>query len=199
MTVLVGRGVIGRVDSASVSVPGSQATRVLYLTPPAGRTLRYAFQVDSGFKGLAVRGGPTTGRGGGPLPDSGTLSGGSGPRYLSATADLVVHVQPENRGLYELVKSMYLARDPLPVYGQVVCERERLARVYGDTLAARLADDVDYVLQGELPQYWEHAWRVDSIVEQKPAHPMCVGSVSPPRPSAPAQRATEPQTRVRPN
>lgn len=181
VTVVVGHGVVGHIDGARVRVPRSAPTSVSYLTPRPRRPLRYDFRADSGFKGLTVRGGPTLGRGGAELPDSGTLAGTPGPRYLLATADVVVHIQAENRRLYALVKEMYRAPDPLPVYARVVCERERMARQFGDTLAARLSSDVDYVLQGELPGYWDHFWRVQETVDrQQPAPPACGGRASPP-------------------
>lgn len=168
VTVIVGRGVVARVDTTRVQPPGAVPTRVLYLTPPPGRPLRYAFRASRGFKGLAVRGGPTRGKGGASLPESGTLAGTAGPRYLLATADVVVRLQAENRRLYQLEKAMYRARDPLPAMRQVVCERERMTKQFGDTMTARLDADVAHVLEDELPRYWEHVQRVVEAVARQP-------------------------------
>lgn len=173
--LLVGRGVTARVGSLTVSVPPKARDSVIFLTPGRNGSVRYSFAASPGFRNIQVRGGSADGHDA-ALPPTGVL-GGSGSRVLSATSDRIVHLNKENRRLYELTKAMYAAKDPIPGYRKVFCEEMRLLLTLGDTLSRRLITEVDYVLSEEWPSYWDNYRRVQPVLLGVEVAPHCKGAV----------------------
>lgn len=150
----VGRGVIGTVDTMHFAASAKKQIVTIRSRAP----IVYSFSAPPGFRNIHVRGGLTDGSGR-EIPKSGTLAPMNGPRYLSATSDVIVLLQPEGRKLFDLTKAALSAATPAKGYTRVQCERARLARVYGDSLALKLEGDVTYILQAEWPGYWKRFWR----------------------------------------
>lgn len=135
--VMLGGGVLGRVDTMSVRGTGGPAD--MHLIPVArarGASIDYAFRADSGFENVQVR----LAERAAPASGSAALNGS---RLLSVTADRIVRLDSRNKRLYDLLRAELTATDVVMAANRITCEESHLFATYPESIATRLVDDAD--------------------------------------------------------
>lgn len=135
--VMLGGGVVGRIDTQSVRGAGGPANmRPLVVARARGTHIEYAFRPDSGFENvqvrLAERAAPATG--------STTLDGS---QLLIVGADRIVRLDARNKRLYDLIRAQLTASDVVMAAKRIKCEESHLFATYPESIATRLVDDAD--------------------------------------------------------
>ena len=135
--VMLGGGVLGRVDTMSVRGAGGPAD--MHLIPVArarGASIDYAFRADSGFENVQVRLAER------PAPASGSTPL-NGSQLLSVTADRIARLDARNKRLYDLLRAELTATNVVMAANRITCEESRLFATYPESIATRLVDDAD--------------------------------------------------------
>lgn len=135
--IMLGGGVVGRVDTMSVHGEGGPADmHLLAVARSRGTPIEYAFRADSGFENVQVR-----------LVDRAAPPSGStalnGSQVLTVTADRIVRLDGRNKRLYDLLRSELTASDVVMAAKRITCEESHLFAIYPESVATRLIDDAD--------------------------------------------------------
>jgi hypothetical protein len=135
--VMLGGGVVGRIDARSVRGAGGPADmRPLVIARPRGTHIEYAFRPDSGFENVQVR-----------LAEHPASPTGSttleGPQSLIVAADRIARLDARNKRLYDLIRAQLTATDVVMAAQRIKCEESHLFATYPESIATRLVDDAD--------------------------------------------------------
>jgi hypothetical protein len=139
MTVMVGGGVRGRIDTLKIRVRGGPSDQEFFrIVRAKGYRASYTFTADSGFQNLSVMVGY------GLVRSHGEVVVGDA-QLMIVSADRVVELRPENRKLFQLLRAQLTAKDHVLAHKRVGCELDRLIQLYGPRRADSLIREAEFL------------------------------------------------------